>query len=332
MTFLKRYYDTEGPLGFPLRDAQAFALEALLRELPRSQEFRYRKSVLAQGAELHPGERADVSWISTEDPDRSGEVVRAAGLDDRHYRLNPIVTMQHAYHLPPVGRSLWRKVAPKGLRHGVKAKTHYPPRPQAWEGTWPADAAFTLIQADLLRGKSIGFLPTRVHAPSRQERDQPGWEKVELVIDHWVLLEYACCFLPCQQHAVVEAVSKSALTIPDEFLALMGVERPPPSAPFLPSLPSPLPHEAWGNGGASLPPGERQRESSVLPLATASGGSPAPPGEREKGAASRTTPASGFTPLEELEAALVRRLGELDLETLGREVITATLDRLRGRV
>jgi hypothetical protein len=213
-----------------------------------------------------------------------------------------------------------------------EAKTHYPPRPQAWEGSWPADAAFTLVQADLLRGKSIGFLPTRVHAPSRQERDQPGWENVELVIDDWVLLEYACCFLPCQQHAVVEAVSKSALAIPDEFLALMGVERPPVSAPFLPSPPSPLLQEPRGSGSSSLPPGERTCEPSVLPLARASGGPPAPPGEREKGAASRAGPATGFAPLEELEAALVRRLGELDLETLGREMITASLDRLRGRV
>jgi len=48
------------------------------------------------------------------------------------------------------------------------------------------------------------------------------------------LLEYACCFLPCQQNAVVEAVSK-ALPIPDEFLKAMGVDLPPlPTIGFTP--------------------------------------------------------------------------------------------------
>ena len=56
---------------------------------------------------------------------------------------------------------------------------------------------------------------------------------MKLVIDEWILLEYACTFLPAQQNAVVEAVSKSLLTIPDEFLAVLGVgSRPMPFTPF----------------------------------------------------------------------------------------------------
>lgn len=194
---LNRYYGTaEGPLGFPMQDRQAFALEAVLKALPRDDAHRYRKAVLARGAsEVLPGDRSDVSWISTEDPDRQGEVVLARGLNDSQYKLNPIVTMQHAYHLPPVGRSLWRRVVKDGGLRGVKAKTQYPPRPDGWEGAWPADAAFALVRADLLRGKSIGFLPTRVHVPSAEEREKNGWPDVGLVIDEWLLLEYACTFL-----------------------------------------------------------------------------------------------------------------------------------------
>src|SRR4051812_4227329 len=79
--FLKQHYGpAEGPLGFPQTDKQARALEALLKELPRDDVFRYRKRVVPQGpTELAPGERADVSWISTEDPDRQGDVVLARG-------------------------------------------------------------------------------------------------------------------------------------------------------------------------------------------------------------------------------------------------------------
>jgi hypothetical protein len=224
----RHYGPAAGPLGFPMLDRQAFALDAILKALPKDDAFAYRKSLIAKKpSEVLPGERSDVSWITTEDPDRTKEVVLARGLNDSQFRLNPIVTLQHQYHLPPVARSLWRKVVRDGDRRGVKAKSQYPTKPADWQGTWPADVAFSLVQADLLRGKSIGFLPTKVHAPKDRERDQPGWADVSLVIDEWILLEYACTFLPAQQNAVVEAVSKSLLTIPDDFLASLGLDNPP---------------------------------------------------------------------------------------------------------
>jgi hypothetical protein len=234
-TILTRHYGTAtGPLGFPLLDRQAFALEAILKALPKEEAFAYRKTLIADKAsEVLAGERSDVSWISTEDPDRANEVVMARGMNDSQFRLNPIVTLQHQYHMPPVARSLWRKVVRDGDRRGVKAKSQYPTKPADWEGSWPADVAFSLVQADLLRGKSIGFLPTKVHVPKDREREQNSWQDVKLVIDEWILLEYACTFLPAQQNAVVEAVSKSLLPIPDDFLAALGLNRGPmPFTPF----------------------------------------------------------------------------------------------------
>src|SRR5262249_13007814 len=150
----------------------------ILKALPKDEAFRYRKTVAAKGpSEVLSGERCDVSWISTEDPDRTREVVVARGMNDSQFKLNPIVTMQHAYYLPPVGKSLWRKVVKDGSLQGVKAKTHYPNRPVEWpqEKEWPADIALSLVQADLLRGKSIGFLPTKVHTPKTKEITERGW-------------------------------------------------------------------------------------------------------------------------------------------------------------
>jgi hypothetical protein len=281
---------TEGPLGFPVTDRQAIALDALLKALPKDDAFRYRKALLARGpSEVLPGERADVSWISTEDPDRTREVVVARGMNDSQFKQNPIVTMQHAYWMPPVGRSLWRKVvrltAADGPGsqpvHGVKAKTVYPGRPADWpQGKdWPADVALALVQADLLRGKSIGFLPTKVHPPRTKELEEHAWSNVDLVIDEWVLLEYACTFLPAQQNAVVEAVSKSLVQVPADFLKLMGLE--PPLAAH-----------------ADAP----------------------------------ATTLSHFTPLEEIEKALGRRIAALDLKAIADKSARDTLDRARGRV
>lgn len=204
---------TEGPLGFPLTDRQAIALESIIKALPKDSAYRYRKAVspAAAPSELLTGERSDVSWISTQDPDRDKEVVIARGMNDGQYKLNPIVTLQHCYHQPPVGRSLWRKATKDGDLVGVKAKTIYPAKPADWpDPDWPADGAFSLVSTGLLNGKSIGFLPLKMHVPDDKERDKNGWSasQVNLVFDQWLLLEYACVYLPCQQNATVQDVSK----------------------------------------------------------------------------------------------------------------------------
>jgi len=64
LSFLPVYGDTEGPLGYPMRDAEAKALDALLDTLP---EVDYRRLAVFKGAspDLIPGERADIAWITT---------------------------------------------------------------------------------------------------------------------------------------------------------------------------------------------------------------------------------------------------------------------------
>ena len=237
MDYLRQYYGScEGPLGFPMQDRQATVVDTLLKSLPKGKEFEYRRlsGEKLAATETSPGERSDVSWITTESPDRQNEVVIAKGMNDSQFALNPIVTLNHCYHMPPVGKSLWRKRSKDGALVGIKAKTQYPPIPVNWpEGEeWPPDCAFSLIQADLLRGKSIGFLPTAVHVPTREERERAmphggeaakAWQNVNLVIDEWILLEYACVFLPAQQNAVVENVSKALPGMPRNFAKALGI-------------------------------------------------------------------------------------------------------------
>jgi hypothetical protein len=280
--FLKQHYgDCEGPLGIPCLDHQARALEAILNALPGDALYAPGHLVIEKATtELMPGDRCDVSWISAESPDRMRDVVIARGMNDEHFKLNPLVTLQHSYWMPPVGRSLWRKRAKDGDLVGIKAKTQYPQRPEAWPDTadWPPDFAFTLVQSGLLCGKSIGFLPTKVRAPTDREIEwQPELQKVQRVIEEWVLLEYACVYLPAQQNAVVEAVSKG-LVIPDEFqqaLHLTDVLKAPPAPP-----------------------------QTLVP----------------------------FTPLEEVERHVRRRIDTIDFETLARRAVENALDRARGRV
>jgi hypothetical protein len=260
-----------------MKDAQARAVEALLKSLPGEPAYAYRKAVVARApTELNPGERSDVSWISSEAVDRQGEVVRARGMNDGQFAANPLVTLGHAYWLPPVGKSLWRKVVKDGECRGIKAKTVYPARPASWPDAdpWPPNKVLALVQAGMLQGKSIGFLPLKVHAPTDRELEEHGWHGCRLVIDEWLLLEYACVFLPANQNALVEAVSKGDLSLTPDLARALGLD-----------------------DGLFAPPAARP---AVV----------------------------RHTALEQIEAALARRLEGIDLHGL----IDAALDKARGRV
>ena len=156
---MNSHFDTEGPFGVPMKDAQARALETRLKDLPKDDAFAFRRCTLARGlAEWQPEGRADVSWITEESPDRVGDIVLARGMDDSHFALNPLVTLNHNYAEPPVGRSLWRRTRQGGQprRHqGEDALSDAARR--LVRGAWPPDVAFDLLQSGLLLGKSIGF-------------------------------------------------------------------------------------------------------------------------------------------------------------------------------
>ncbi len=72
----------------------------------------------------------------------------------------------------------------------------WPARPENWpDDDWPPDCAFPLIQAGLLAGKSIGFLPLKVHAPTAGEIDKnPQLERFTVTLhthnDHETGQEY----------------------------------------------------------------------------------------------------------------------------------------------
>ena len=90
---------------------------------------------------------------------------------------------------------------------------------------WPCDIAFELVKAGLLRGKSIGFVPLKLRAPTAEEIEKnTDFARVRYIIEEWLLAEYACCYLPMQPNAVVETVSKS---VPTAWAELLGLPKAP---------------------------------------------------------------------------------------------------------
>lgn len=208
----------EGPLGFPMKEAAAKKVEALLEVQPKGAQWEYRRTAPNPAAlELVEDERCDVSVISSQALDRDREIVMVGGIDLSQFRLNPVVTFAHKYDELPVGRALWTKH--EGDR--LKAKTRYSPRPPEWSGDWLPDAVWHMIKHGDLNGKSIGFLPLDGGPPTAEELKQhPTWKAAKWVYRKSLLLEYAVAPVQSNPEALVESVSKM-LNPKQRFLSIV---------------------------------------------------------------------------------------------------------------
>jgi hypothetical protein len=150
---------------------------------------------------LETNHRTDISWISTETADRYNHIVLADGMDATAYQLNPIVTLNHAYDIPPIGKSLWQRSARRAGTKGIQAMTHYPERPKDLQGEWAPDLAFAQVCAGLLNAKSIGFIPLEIEEPANP--DYP------LIVRKWALIEYALGTIPVNPETTVIQINKT---------------------------------------------------------------------------------------------------------------------------
>lgn len=189
----------ESALGVRTTEATARKLDALLKSLPPSHSFR-RKSAVAP-ADVVVDQRTDVSAITTRVMDRDREIILPGGIELEDYRQNPIVLFGHDQNRP-VGKCLWIKATADGLT----AKTRYADRPTKYAGEWLPDFVFEMVRADVLRGKSIGFLPLEMREPTADELK--SYPDCVNVISRCLLLEYSVVSVPSNPAALVEAVGK----------------------------------------------------------------------------------------------------------------------------
>lgn len=194
----------EGPMGLKMPESTARQIEELSKGLPRDFEYR-RIAKSASEFACDPGERTDVSVITTDAIDRDGEVVLPGGIDWSGY--NRIVTFAHRYDELPAGSNWW--IRSKG--NGLVAKTHYPNKPADWgDAPWLPSAILHLMQQPVptCTGKSIGFMPLSIRAATPSEKAmRPELDGVP-IIDKAAGIEYAVAPVPCNSDAEMQAVSK----------------------------------------------------------------------------------------------------------------------------
>jgi hypothetical protein len=212
----------EGPLGFKCTEEQARRLDEVLKSLPKEPAYGYRKKAVTAEAQFEPGERASIDVITTDSVDKDREVVLPDGIDLESYRRNPIVLYQHLDH-QPIGKSLWIK--PTG--NGLKSKTLYASRPADFVGDFLPDLAFALVQQQILKGRSIGFLTLMIDQPTPEQlQARPDWKDAQIIISKSEMFEYSVVSVPCNDQALQEAVSKGLKEFSSSALETLGIKVP----------------------------------------------------------------------------------------------------------
>ena len=207
--------DTLGPLNTPLKDEFARKQEELL------ETGEYTHVTLAKSNSFEAfieRERADISVITDETIDKEGDVITSKSIDfdTLGFRKNPVVSYNHDYNIPPVGKSIWQKT----VGTVTKAKTQYISRPESLPESveWFPDSIFHMIKSGVMRGKSLGGL-IKYRASTQEDFDSnPNWKGAKRIAERTLVFEYCVCPIGINSNAIVEMVSKSLITIPDDIL------------------------------------------------------------------------------------------------------------------
>ena len=134
------------------------------------------------------------SVITTDRPDRAGDVVLPSGLrNSEEFLLNPVVLWAHnRSQVPPIGTCEWIDVQP----HRIVAQTRFA------QNVALAEDVFRLYEQGILKAWSIGFVPRR-----SSKITWPGGQ-IGTRIESWDLLEYSAVPIPENPDALTVALQK----------------------------------------------------------------------------------------------------------------------------
>jgi len=148
-----------------------------------------RKDLIPTLLKTDAKERTIRHLISTERPDRDGDIIDAEGWDFGEFQKNPVVLFAHRADIPPIGRATELRKTPRG----IEAKTQFPP----YGVCEFADKIFELNRLGYLRSWSVGFIPKRWEP----RRDDAGRIRGNIYREQ-VLVEYSSVPVPSNAEAV----------------------------------------------------------------------------------------------------------------------------------
>lgn len=134
--------------------------------------------------------------ITTEKPDRMGDIVVAMGMDARDYLKNPTVLYVHDSRGLPIGKTV--ELLPVEGKH-VEAEWTWAPTPDA-------QTIKVLWDGGFLNATSIGFIPDYSTAEELPMPEGAWWPPMKF--HNWTLLEFSVCPVPANAGALRLAISE----------------------------------------------------------------------------------------------------------------------------
>lgn len=161
-----------------------------------------RKSLNADMT-VSDGSREMLVKITSSAMDLDGEVLIPDGMRYANFLKKPTVFAEHEYGVRDV---VGKVLALSRQGDGWLAKVFMFPKPQDHAGEWLPDTILHLSRHGVM-GVSVGFRIIEDRKPSKKDFEQFGAE-VNRVVNKWELLELSITPIPCNQDALVLAVSK----------------------------------------------------------------------------------------------------------------------------
>jgi hypothetical protein len=169
------------------------------------------------GLVYHQGleKRIIAHTITDESQDRSGDVVKAAGVDFKNfYPKNPMVMAFHDYHNLPVGSCV--KIWHDAINNAVRAYTIF--YDDKIDPSGKSDTIFKMVNAGALKGVSIGFKCGTARRPKdEEERKLLGLGEYGRLIESCELVEYSIVPIPDNGNALtlnnIEGIDQKELEL-----------------------------------------------------------------------------------------------------------------------
>lgn len=169
------------------------------------------KAVVLKEARVDAEQRLVRGVASTSAVDQEGEVLVPSGFDFSYFGEVKTVYWQHDYDKPVGTCRNW------SVKGGALNTTTFITR------TAFGDDVLTMIQDGVVNGLSVGVIPTDSGPPDATELKSFG--DCRNVIRRSLMLEYSITPMPCNQTALIEAVSKARIR--RSSAVLMGLDDTP---------------------------------------------------------------------------------------------------------
>ena len=162
--------------------------------------------------------------ISTEEPDRMGDVVVSSGIDTSEFKKIPSIYVNHDYSALPVAVCEELIHKDKSIVAKIKFVTSIP----------AIKNIFELVKAGALRGVSVGFEAKEMLQKGTREfdtyvkdamMDSESITKVRRIFKSWKLYEFSVCSVPANSNCYIKSLVDSKQEVSPELGKLLGIEK-----------------------------------------------------------------------------------------------------------